>query len=165
MYGLLEQLYGLTKQKQFESLYSDSDSETQMLLRAQVAEHLKDCPRLLPSHGTDWILCTLANANKPEEDTVRVFNAVIRKFNKIEFGLLTDKIQWREMNDVADCCLVGIGFFRKRMERQHIQHAAPSVDYYMEAGSVAFKRLGFDRLGTEFEDWTNFIEREFVMES
>jgi hypothetical protein len=161
MYGLIRELYNEKKQKQFESLYTESDSSTQFLLRAQLAKSLKDCPRLLMSHGTDWILCALSTHNKSEEDTVRVFASVVRKLHKIEFGLLTNSIQWRETNDVADSCLVGISFFRKRMELMN-RRGAPSVDYYMKAGSLAFQRLGYENIGTEFADWVDFIEDEFA---
>lgn len=106
MYGLIRCLYDDRKQRDFISLYGDSTASEQMILRFTLAEALKDCPRILPSHGTDWILCTLAACKKSDEDTVRVFQGIMRKLDHISFGLLTDRIEWKEMNDVADDCLV-----------------------------------------------------------
>ena len=160
MHGLIQTLYGKKKQEDFISLYGSSTSSEQMLLRATLAEALKDCPRILPSHGTDWILCTLASYHKSEEDTARVFQAVMRKLDKISFGLLTEEIKWKEMNDVADDCLVGISFFRSWMERMHVRRSAPSVEYYKKAGELAFYRLGFESISEDFEGWIDFIEKE-----
>lgn len=165
MYGLISVLYDEPKQKAFERLYLDSDVKDQLLLRSTVAEALKDCPRLLLSHGNDWILCTLASYHKPEEDTARVFQSLIRKLNAIKFGLLNSTktgVEWKETNDVADDCLVGISFFQKRLEMMHKRKAAPSVDYYMKAGSLAFQRLGFDGIGEDFEGWVKFIQKEMT---
>jgi hypothetical protein len=67
------------------------------------------------------------------------------------------------MNDMADDCLVGLSFFRERIERMHQRTAAPSTEYYMKAGSLAFQRLGFDEISQNFEGWVNFIENEFLI--
>lgn len=160
MYGLIKALYDEKGQKAFEQLYQDSEVKDQLLMRATLAEALKDCPRFLPSHGPDWILCTLASYHKPEEDTARVFQAVMRKMDKMTFGTLDEKIRWREMNEIADTCLVGIGLFRKKLEAMHRRHASPSVGYYMRTGSVAFQRLGYDNIGENFEGWVYFLEKE-----
>jgi hypothetical protein len=163
MYGLIKVLYDEPKQRAFEMLYLDSDDQDRLLLRATIAEALKDCPRLLPSNGTDWILCTLSSYHKSNDDTLRVFQALMRKIERIQFGLLTADIKWKEMNDVADDCLVGLSFFRRRMELLHQKRAAPSPDYYREAGALAFKRLGFDEISNNFEGWVSFIEKEFIV--
>jgi hypothetical protein len=162
VYGLLRCLYDEKKQKALESLYSDSDSSTQLLIRSTIAEALKDCPKILESHGSDWVLCTLASFHKPEEDTMRVYQAIMTQFDKFEIGLLDDKIQWRETNEIADSCLVGLSFFRKYLETKHKFKALPSPDYYRKAGTVAFHRLGYDDIADEFDSWVVFIQSEMV---
>jgi hypothetical protein len=165
MYGLISVLYDEPKQQAFERLYSESDGKDQLLLRSTVAEALKDCPRLILSHGTDWIFCTLASYHKSPDDTSRVFQSVVRKLNSIQFGLLTveKEVKFKEMNEVADDCLVGLSFFQERVERMHRRKAAPSVDYYMKVGSLAFQRLGFDHIGEDFEGWVKFIQKEMTI--
>jgi hypothetical protein len=163
MYGLIKVLYNEPKQRAFERLYLDSDDNDRLLMRATIAQALKDCPRLLPSNGTDWILCTLSSYHKSEDDTLRVFQALMRRLERIQFGLLTSDIKWKGMNDMADDCLVGLSFFRERIERMHQRTAAPSTEYYMKAGSLAFQRLGFDEISQNFEGWVNFIENEFLI--
>ena len=162
MYGLIQTVYNDSKQSAFEKLYSDSDVKDQFLLRSSLAQALKDCPKLIPSHGTDWILCSLAQHKRDEEETVRVFQGIMKCMNHFSYGMLTEEIKWREMNSVADTCLVGIGFFREHMEHRHKRKAAPSVDYYSKMGALAYHRLGFDDLGDHFNDWTEFIEKEFT---
>lgn len=162
MYGLIRCLYDESNQKALESLYSDSDSTTQLLIRSTIAEALKDCPKILESHGSDWVLCTLASFHKPEEDTMRVFQAIMSQLDKFEIGLLNDKIQLRGMNEVANSCLVGLSFFRKYLETKHKFKALPSPDYYKKAGSTAFHRLGYENIGDEFDDWVVFIQNEMV---
>ena len=162
MYGLISCLYTDKNQKALETLYSDSDSATQLLIRSTIAEALKDCPRLLESHGSDWILCTLASFHKPEEDTMRVFQAIMTQFDKFEVGLLDDKIQYRSINEIADSCLVGLSFFSKYLETKHKYKALPSPEYYKKAGSVAFHRLGYDNIGDEFDSWVVFIRNEMT---
>ena len=165
MYGLIKCLYSDDKQKALKSLYENSDSQTQLLIRSTIAEALKDCPKILESHGSDWILCTLASYHKSDDDTARVFQGIMRMMDKMEFGLLTEDIKYKEMNAIADSCLVGLAFFRKRFEELHRRRAAPNVSYYMKTGSVAFQRLGFDEIGDNFDGWVNFIEKEFVVTS
>ena len=165
MYGLIKCLYSEEKQKSLESLYNDSDSKTQMLIRSTIAEALKDCPRILESHGSDWIFCTLASYHKSDDDTARVFQGIMRMFDKMDFGILTEDIKYKEMNAIADSCLVGLSFFRKRFEELHRRHAAPDIFYYRKTGSVAFQRLGFDEIGDNFNGWVNFIEKEMVVTS
>lgn len=165
MYGLINAVYDERKQKAFESLYLDSSSRDQFLMRAGLAETLKDCPKFISSHGTDWILCSLASYHKSEDETMRVFQGVMRKMDGISFGLLTDDIRYREMNELADSCLICISFFRKRVEMMHQRSAAPSVDYYMKVGSVAFQRLGWDGIADNFNGWVEFIEDQFVATS
>ncbi len=162
MYGLIKCLYSDDKQKALESLYSDSDSSTQLLIRSTIAEALKDCPRLLESHGSDWVLCTLCSYHKPQDDTMRIYQSIMSHLDKFSVGLLDDKIQWRELNEIADSCLVGLSFFRKFLEEKHKRKALPSPDYYREAGSAAFRRLGFDEIGAEFNGWVSFIEKEMT---
>lgn len=160
MYGLIEILYDNKKQKSFKSLYGDSSLKDQMLLRATIAEALKDCPKNIPSNGIDWILCTLASYQKSEEDTFRIFQGVSRHIDHISFGLFTEDIKWKETNQVADECLVGLSFFRRKMEMMHERRAAPSIEYYKKAGELAFHRLGFESISEDFNGWINFIEKE-----
>lgn len=164
MYGLLNILYSEKNQIAFKKLYENSDSKDQMLLRSTIVEALKDCPKILTSHGSDWVLSTLTSYKKSEDDTMRVYAAIMRNLEKFHFGLLADddEIKWKEINDVADSCLVGLSFFRKNIELKHQVKASPSVDYYTQAGVIAFKRLGFDEIGKDFIGWTDFISKEMT---
>ena len=161
MYGLIQAVYDDAKQKAFEDLYATADVREQFLLRSTLAQALQDCPKLIGSHGTDWILCTLTQHEREAEETIRVFRAIMNCLHKFSYGMLTEDIKFREINEVADTCLVGVGFFRPHMEIRHKLKAAPSVDYYTKMGSLAYRRLGYDELGEHFEEWTEFIEREF----
>lgn len=163
MYGLIQTVYDESKQTAFKNLYMDADSQDQFLLRAQLAQALKDSPKLIPSHGIDWILCTLTQHARNEEETVRVFQGIVKCLRHFSYGMLTDVMTWREMNDVADTCLVGVGFFRDHMERRHKLKAAPSVDYYSKMGALAYRRIGFEELGDHFNEWAEFIETELTL--
>ena len=160
MYGIIECLYTLDNQRAFEKLYVESEPKEQMLLRSTIAEALKDCPKILPSHGCDWILCTLASYKQSEDDTMRIYAAIMNNLETFSVGLLTDDIKWKEMNDVADSCLIGLSFFRKHLELKHQRRAAPHPNYYSQAGSIAFKRLGWNKIGEDFVGWTDFITKE-----
>lgn len=162
MYGLLKALYCERQQRAFESLYTASEARDQMLLRATLAEALKDCPRILESHGSDWMLCTLASFNRSPDDTLRVFQAIMRHLDHFSVGLLDDKIQWREMNEVADSCLVGLSFFYEHLHRNYKRRAAPSPDYYKQVGVIAFQRIGYDTISDEFDGWISFIKKEMT---
>jgi hypothetical protein len=111
----------------------------------------------------------LTQHEREEEETVRVFQGIMKCLNHFSYGMLTEDkmmgrgIEFREMSDVADTCLVGIGFFRDYMERRHRLKAAPSVDYYSKMGALAYHRLGFEDLGDHFNKWTDFIEKEFPL--
>lgn len=166
MYGLLDVLYTKQKQSAFESVYSDASSTEQMLMRSVVGEALKDTPGIIASHGSDWILCTLSINHKSPEDTLRVFQSIMRKFDAISTGVTVvnkEKLEWRTICDMADTCLVGLGFFKKHLEQQHKRRGAPSTDYYSHVGALAFRRLGFDSIGEEFQDWVDFIENELAL--
>lgn len=162
MYGLIKCLYDDKKQQSLETLYSESDSHTQLLIRSTIAEALKDCPRLIESHGSDWVLCTLASFNKPEDDTMRVYQAIMSNFDSFSIGLLDDRIRLRNPEQIADSCLVGLSFFRKYLELKHRHNALPSPEYWSKVGSVAFSRLGYNRIGQEFDSWVVFINKEMV---
>jgi len=162
MYGLIKCLYDEKKQQSLEELYSDSDSSTQLLIRSTVAESLKDCPKLIESHGSDWVLCTLASFHKSEEDTMRVYQAVMNNFDSFSIGLLDDNIQLRSMDVVADSCLIGLSFFKKYIERKCKYNGLPSPEYWSKVGSVAFCRVGYENIGEEFDSWVGFINKEMV---
>ena len=162
MYGIISCLYTPENQHAFEKLYVESDADEQLILRSTIAEAFKDCPKLLPSHGSDWILSTLASYHKSSDDTMRVFQSIMRNMDKFHFGLLTDDIKWKEMNDVADCCLVGLSFFRNYIETKHKRKASPSADYYTKSGAVAFQRIGFEEIGKDFTGWINFVRKEMT---
>jgi len=161
MYGLIKLVYDNAKQNAFENLYEDSDVKTQFLLRSALSQALQDYPNIIPSHGNDWILCTLTLYKQNEEETIRVFQSIMKCLYTFSYGMLTEDIKWQEMNYVADTCMVGISFFKEYMETQHKRKAAPSVDYYSKMGSLAYHRLGYDNIGDHFEGWTNFINKEF----
>jgi len=163
MHGLIQIAYSEEKQKHFKDLYLSGSSEDQMLLRKLLANTLKDRANILPSHGTDWFLCTLAQYGSTSEDTLRVLQSIIRFLDSFHFGIINEKIQYKSVPEIADTCLVGIGFFRDNMERMHQKRAAPSVDYYAEAGALAFTRSGYENIGNDFRGWTNFIERELTL--
>jgi len=75
VYGLIKTVYTEDKQQAFEKLYSDADDvKDQFLLRRTLAQSLQDCPKLIPSHGHDWILCTLTQHERESEETIRVFH-------------------------------------------------------------------------------------------
>jgi hypothetical protein len=162
MYGLIQALYNDKKQEAFKSLYVNSESKDQLLLRSTIAEALKDCPKILKSHGSDWILCTLSSYHQSPEDTTRIYQGIMKHLEHFSFGLLTDDIKWREMNDVADSCLVGLSFFKENINFKHKRKAAPSPEYYFKVGSVAFQRLGFDKIGSDFTGWVQFIQKEMT---
>ena len=164
MYGLIQTVYNQRKQQLFEDLYSDADVPDQFLLRRTLAQALKDCPAVIPSHGTDWVLCMLTQYEKSEEDTVRVFQAVMKYVGKpLAVGMVNEKIKMRSASDIADSCMVGIGLFREYLERMHQHRAAPSVDYYTQLGSVTFHKLGFDDIADNFCGWTEFLEKELTL--
>jgi hypothetical protein len=167
MYGLISTAYSLSQRDKFEQLYLDSDSETQFLMRSSLAQALKDCPSIIPSHGTDWVLCTLTQYHKSEEDTIRVFQSVMRYLDKpISVGMLEIKqkeIKMKAASEMADSCMVGLGLFREYFEVLHRRRAAPSVDYYIKLGSVSFHKLGFDEIADDFIGWVDFLEREFTI--
>jgi hypothetical protein len=145
-----------------ETLYSESDSSTQLLIRSTIAEALKDCPKIIESHGSDWVLCTLASFHKPEDDTMRIYQAIMTNLEKFYIGLLDENIKLRNMNEVADSCLIGLSFFRKHLEQKYQRKSLPSPDYWSKVGSVAFYRLGYDKIGEEFNLWVNFINKEMT---
>lgn len=95
---------------------------------------------------------------------MRVYSAIMRHLDSFSFGLLTDEIKWREMNEVADSCLVGLSFFRRYIEIKHQRKASPSPEYYTKAGAVAFNRLGWEDIGDDFNGWIAFIEKEMTSE-
>ena len=165
MYGLISILYDEPKQKAFEELYIDSDSKDQLLLRSTLAEALKDCPRILPSHGSDFLLCTLTSYHKSAYDTFRIYQSIMRCFDKFSFGLLDDDIRWKDLNHIADECLVGIGFFKQYLKEKHKRKATPSVEYYSDVGSSSFSRLGYENIAKDFKGWTSFIESELAIAS
>ena len=162
MRGLIKCLYDDETQKSLESLYLDEDSKTQLLIRSVIAESLKDCPKIFDVNGADWVLCTLSSFHKSPDDTMRIYQSIMSNLNRFSVGLLDDKIKWRELNEIADSCLVGLSFFRRHMEAKHRRRALPSPDYYREAGSAAFHKLGFDEISTEFNSWVSFIEKEMT---
>ena len=164
MYGLLQSSgYSKNQQYYFEKLYMDSDIKDQLLLRSQLAKKLKDSPNLILSHGTDWILCTLAQNNKPEDETLRIFQSIMNCFDKFSIGILTEKIKWRMTSEIADSCLVGVGFFKDDLESRYKYHGAPSVEYYSKVGATAFSVLGYESIGKEFNEWAEFIREEFII--
>jgi len=164
MYGLLEVLYDGKKIESFEKLYVDCDSKDQFSLRSSIAEQLKDCPRFIPSHGTDWLLCTLCQYKGDEESTVRVFQSIVRYVNKpIDFGLLDKKIKMREMSDVADSCITGLSLFRDRFVYLHERRASPSPDYYKQLGALAFERIGYSKIAEDYDGWLTFLEKELTV--
>jgi hypothetical protein len=163
MYGLLETIYDKKQINQIESLYENSNLGDQFLIRASIAQALKDKgSAVFRDNGSDWILCTLATHNKSPEDTLRVFQSIIRSMDKFSFGILTEDIQYKYPYQIADTCLIGLGFFRNQMERLHQRRAAPSPNYYSEAGRLAFLRTGYESIGDDFSAWTAFIENEFA---
>ena len=164
MYGLLEIAYNEKKQRRFEDLYVSGSSSDQMLLRRCLAHTLKDRANIIPSHGTDWFLCTLSQYGHTSDDTLRVLQSIIRFLGSFHFGIINEKIQYKSVPEIADTCLVGIGFFRDKMERMHKTKAAPSVDYYAEAGALAFVRSGYENIGNDFKGWTTFIEEELTLQ-
>ena len=159
-------MYSSEKITQIERLYANSDVSDQFLIRASIANALKDhSPSVLKNNGTDWILCTLTLHKKPPEDTMRVLQSILRFLYFFDFGMVditTNDIKFKDPPIIADTCLIGIGFFRKRMERMYKRNAAPSIDYYTEAGRLAFIGTGYESVGKDFCEWTSFIEKEFV---
>lgn len=165
MYGLIETVYDNAKQMAFKKLYLDSDIRDQFLLRSTLSQALQDCPKLIPSHGSDFILCVLASHHKSEDDTIRIYQSIMKIFDGIEFGLLTKDIKWKDLNSIADESLIGISFFRKHIEKMNKRRASPSVEYYSEAGALAFHRLGFEEIAENFNGWTNYIEDQLAITS
>jgi len=164
MYGLIKILYDYEKRLTFENLYVNSDLADQFLLRATLAASLKDCPKLLPSNGTDWILCTLCQFNKTEEDTARVFQSLMTMLFEVrDIGVLNSKIEIRPASEIADSCLVNIGLFKSKVEMMCKRRGAPSVEYYSHLGSLAFHQIGYDGIADDFNGWTDFLEKEFTL--
>lgn len=163
MYGLIQVAYDEENQEKFKELYQSADSEDQMLLRSALAHTLKDRVDIIPSHGVDWFLCTLAQYSRESEDVIRVLQSIINNLRKFHFGILDENIEFKPVEEIADTCIVGVGFFREKMERLHDRHGAPSVDYYSQAGALAFVKTGYERIGNDFRGWTEFIEKELTL--
>ena len=164
MRGLLSELYDKKRQTVIEDLYNNSSVKDQLLIRSSIAKAFEDCPRLIPSHATDWLLCVLCKFDKPEDDTMRILNSVHRYIRQpMSFGLLDEDLKkWKDIPHIADSCLVGLSFFKPRMEWMHHHRSAPSPDYYKEAGALAFKRSGFDDISEEFSGWIEFLNNELA---
>jgi hypothetical protein len=163
VYGLIQTAFDRNKQKSFINFYAEATSKEQMLLRQSLAQALKDCPEVIPSHGTDWMLCTLAQYEKSQDDTTRVLNALVRCLRGWTHGMLTEKIQMKPIVEIADTCIVGVGMFRDYFDYMHHRRSAPSVDYYTKLGVFAFHKTGFDDIADDFCGWTEFLEKEFTI--
>ena len=166
MYGLLECLgYSNAKKLAFEDLYENSNIKDQFLIRSTIAKALQDCPKIVPSHGIDQILCILTQYEQDTEETIRVFQGIMNCLHKFSYGMFTEDIKYKSLDRIADESLVGIGFFREYMEIRHLRKASPSVDYYSKMGALAYHRLGYEDLGDHFNGWTDFIEKEMKVTS
>jgi len=93
---------------------------------------------------------------------MRVYQAIMTNLDKFSIGMLDENIKLRSMDEVADSCLVGLSFFRKYLEQKHQYKALPSPNYWSKVGAVAFDRLGYERIGEEFDSWVVFINKEMT---
>lgn len=160
MNELLKILYSEDKVLITKKLYEESDdNKERLLIRSVIASALKDKADIISDNGSDWILCTLCQFGKNEEDTMRVFQSIMRYINKdIDIGLLDKNVKrYKLMSELADSCLVGIGLFSEHVKKK------VSIDYYSKVGSLAFRRLQFDNIANEFNEWTNFLNKELTI--
>jgi len=165
MLGLMAALkYPAEKQEQAKSLYHESSYSDQILIRSSIAHALEDCPSMLESHGPDWMLCTLCKRERPSDETMRVFQSLLRfVYEPIDLYLIEvgNTPRFKPMEDVADTCLIGVGLFKDYIANRSSRHGSPSPKWYADAGRLAFARSGHDDVAAEFDQWTGFIETNF----
>lgn len=141
--------------------FNNSSGEDRLLIRCQVARILEDNPTIIQSSGKEWILCVLSKFEKNENDTLRVFSSLCNCLRgEFNHHVLDENIKFKEVSTIADNCLVGLSFFKKRIISKHQTKSSPSVSYYRNLGIQSFCACGFERISQDFDDWVEFIETE-----
>lgn len=153
-----------------KELYLDGTAREQQLLRASIAEIAQDSPAILAAGGTDWVLCTLCRADKPIDETFRVFQGVIHGLVQEGWrfsGLLSLDPQGNHVNcnvsqlaKVADDCLIALSFFAEQLAQKTKRTGAPSPQYYEKLGKFAFNATGFDTVADDWDFWVEFLGSE-----
>ena len=169
MKGLLTKIVTAEQEKAITQLYHAGTPKDQMLIRAAVASIAEDKPVIFESSGTDWILCTLCKAERPQHSTFRVFQAVAAiltrqwNFEGLTHLRETDKTvqcEMRERNKIADECLLGVAFFAEHLEQRSNRFGAPNTRFYAEVGKFAFSATGYEDVAQDWDFWTNFLSEE-----
>lgn len=154
-----------------ESLYQQGTEKERSLICAAVASMAEDCPTLLETNGTDWVLCVLHKAQKSPHTTVRIFEAVatLLASNWLFTGVTNLKPIGKHVECtlptlpvVANNCLLSLSFFPGVIAAKHERYGAPAATFYAETGKSAFSATGYADIAESWDFWVTFLNEELA---
>ena len=116
-----------------------------------------------------WILSTLYNANRNDEDTHRLYLTLRRYIydNRNFTGFIEQvtptEMRFKPVTDVADDCFYSITMFSAYLNTQHERRGAPSVKFYSSLGRNAFKSIGYPGIYKNWNFWVMYVQEHIVI--
>ena len=66
-------------------------------------------------------------------------------------------IKYKDLDDLADDCLMTVSIFKKHIQKLWKRHAAPPLSWYVYIGTDSFKKLGYYDIANNYDFWRMFI--------
>ena len=117
----------------------------------------------------DWLLETLYNANRNDNDTYRVFVTLRRyiydnrDFTGIIEQITPGSLRIKPTTDLADDCLFSVCMFSSYISQRRRRRGAPGRRFYSRVGRSAFIGIGFPGIASNWDNWVAYIQEHLVI--
>lgn len=126
---------------------------------------------MLLYNDAQWILSTLYNANRNENDTYRLFLTMRRYIydNRNFTGFIEEitpsVLRFKPTTDVADDCFFSLSMFRPYIDARSKRRGSPGSEFYSRLGRSAFRKLGYPGIHKNWHFWLHFVQEHIVCDS
>lgn len=120
-------------------------------------------------NNEQWILHTLYNARREDEETYRVYISLrryiydLREFSSVIENVSSTTVRFKPMNDLADDCLFSVSMFSRYIHDRSKRTGAPGVQFYSSIGQQAFKNIGYSNISKNWNFWVSYIQEHFCI--
>ncbi|MBP7708403.1 hypothetical protein KA107_01860 [Candidatus Pacearchaeota archaeon] len=151
-------------------------------------DFLKDLPGLIKSRldsaqsvvpiNTEYLLMLFSGAKFAEEEEKIYVSSRLQNYFRfngnflplmVDYLAAADSAQKRNEREIIDVsvdfasrCLFSLAFFHPALERLYKKRGAPHPEFYRDRGKKTFRYIGLPELSDHFDNWENFLGREFV---
>tara|TARA_R100000808_G_C2154655_1_gene165812 strand:+ start:4964 stop:5350 length:387 start_codon:yes stop_codon:yes gene_type:complete len=125
---------------------------------------------LIVDDPENWILQILYNANRPDEESLRIYKCLHRYIhdNRNFIGVLEHisptELRVKPLPVLADDCFFSVTFCSGYIANKAKTRGLPDVEFYKQTGQNAYSSIGYSNIANNWDFWSSYVTEYIILD-